>query len=184
MSVADGSCIRVDSIYVDEIQLPSSNLPAEVIGCEGEGTVLDAFSPDIEEYYWSTGDTSSSIVVYDIDDYNVRISNYCGTVYYDTHAGLEICSHTIFIPNTFTPDGDDINDYWRVYANNISSIDITIVNRFGDTVFKSNNAEKVWLGDKNESRYYLENGIYFYTILYKDENGDSHKMTGNINLMR
>ena len=184
MTVSLGSCIRFDSIYVDEIPQPTCNLPDEVIGCKGEGTLLDAFSPDIDEYYWSTGDTSSSIVVYDIDDYTVRITNYCGSAFFNTHSGLEICINTLFIPNTFTPDGDGVNDVWRVYANNIQSIDITISNRFGETVFKSDNAEKSWLGDKNESRFYLEDGVYFYTIIFKDENGDTQKMMGSINMIR
>ena len=184
MSVSLGSCIRFDSIYVDEIPLPTCNLPNEVIGCKGEGTVLDAFAPDIDRYYWSTGDTSSSILVFDVDDYYVRIFNYCGSALYSTHAGLEICSNTIFIPNSFTPDGDNINDYWRVYANNIQSINITISNRYGEVVFKSDDAEKSWLGDKNEGGYYLDDGVYFYTIIFKDENGDNQKMVGSINLMR
>ncbi|MFM7104370.1 MAG: gliding motility-associated C-terminal domain-containing protein, partial [Flavobacteriales bacterium] len=91
---------------------------------------------------------------------------------------------TIFIPNSFTPDGDGINDYWRIYASNVGNIDIMITNRTGEIVFRTDDPDKAWLGDKNEARYYVEDGIYFYTIIYKDENDDTQKLTGTVLLLR
>jgi len=184
MTVYVGSCSRTDSVHVEELLYPTSNLPAIVTGCDGSGIILDASGADIEEYYWSTGDTSSSITVFDIDEYEVRVSNYCGTETYSTQTQLEICASNIFIPNSFTPDGDGINDFWRIYASNVGNMSIMITNRTGEVVFKTDDPEKAWLGDKNEERYYVDDGIYFYTIIYKDENDDTQKLTGTVLLLR
>jgi gliding motility-associated-like protein len=184
MTVYVGTCFRTDSVHVEELLYPTSNLPEEVTGCDGTGIILDASGADIEEYYWSTGDTSASITVFDIDEYEVRISNYCGIDTFHTNTRFEVCSSTIFIPNSFTPDGDGINDYWRIYASNVGNIDIMITNRTGEIVFRTDNPDKAWLGDKNEARYYVDDGIYFYTIIYKDENDDTQKLTGTVLLLR
>jgi len=57
----------------------------------------------------------------------------------------------IFAPNIFTPDGDEFNEYWRVYITGIDIYDfhLTMYNRWGEIVWESYNAEgvlerKIW----------------------------------------
>lgn len=53
----------------------------------------------------------------------------------------------LFIPNSFSPNGDNKNDLWMVYGKNIKSISIKIFNRVGEMVFHSNEISKGWDGN-------------------------------------
>ncbi|MBC7398363.1 MAG: gliding motility-associated C-terminal domain-containing protein, partial [Mucilaginibacter sp.] len=73
----------------------------------------------------------------------------------------------IRIPNTFTPNGDNVNDLWLIdgldtYDNSV----ITVFNRFGQKVFNSIGYAKPWDGMVNNKRLPL--GTYYYIIDLKD----------------
>jgi gliding motility-associated-like protein len=73
----------------------------------------------------------------------------------------------ISIPNTFTPNGDNINDLWLIsgldtYDNSV----LTVFNRFGQKVFNSIGYAKPWDGMVNNKRLPL--GTYYYIIDLKD----------------
>ena len=52
----------------------------------------------------------------------------------------------IFIPNVFSPNGDDENDVLRVYGNFISGMELLIFNRWGEKVFHAKSQAEVWDG--------------------------------------
>lgn len=67
------------------------------------------------------------------------------------------------LPNTFTPNGDGRNDLFKPIINKfIEKIDIQIINRWGQLVYKTTDPEINWTGnDLNENK--LSDGVYFYT---------------------
>ena len=70
---------------------------------------------------------------------------------------------TPFIPNAFTPNGDGRNDVYRVeYKGDMDLKEMYIYNRYGQRVFSSSNAGKVWDGTFNGQL--LDGGTYFYYI--------------------
>ena len=73
----------------------------------------------------------------------------------------------IFIPNTFTPNGDGINDVFYVNGADIdpNDFEVIIFNRWGDVVHKSSNPDEVWQGEDHDgSLYFAQDGIYQYVI--------------------
>ena len=52
----------------------------------------------------------------------------------------------LFIPNTFTPNGDQHNDLLVTTGNNIETFYMIIVNRWGDIVYSTNDINKFWDG--------------------------------------
>jgi len=68
----------------------------------------------------------------------------------------------IYAPTAITPDGDGLNDVFRVYANGLSTYTLRIFNRFGQVVWETNDPEDVWTGGAPE--YYLPNGVYTWQI--------------------
>lgn len=78
----------------------------------------------------------------------------------------------IFAPNAFTPDGDEFNEYWRVYIDGIDIYDfhLTIYNRWGEIVWESYNPEGMWDGSYGSTM--AKNGTYVWVIEAKDKFSD------------
>ncbi|MFD2871297.1 PKD domain-containing protein [Mucilaginibacter ximonensis] len=67
------------------------------------------------------------------------------------------------IPNTFTPNGDGINDTWVIkYLNDYPNATVEIFNRYGGRVFYSNGYGIPWDGRQNGTD--LPVGTYYYII--------------------
>ena len=73
----------------------------------------------------------------------------------------------LFIPNTFTPNNDGLNDVWYVEMIDPSCwLDwhAAIYNRWGGLVWESNTPDDVWSGSNYGGNYYIADGIYVYTV--------------------
>lgn len=96
----------------------------------------------------------------------------------------------IEVPNVFTPNGDGINDEFRVAFRSIKDYSIKIVNRYGVLVYSSNDPTKGWDGNIN-GRPAAE-GTYYYLIeAYGSDNDPNrhnkpmkYKKGGAVNLLR
>ncbi len=67
------------------------------------------------------------------------------------------------IPNTFTPNGDGINDVWNIkYLDQYPDATVTIMNRYGTPVYFSHNYPIPWDGTYKSSA--LPAGVYYYII--------------------
>jgi gliding motility-associated-like protein len=70
----------------------------------------------------------------------------------------------VFVPNSFTPNGDGLNDVFKPVLNlaTIKSYQILVLNRWGEVIFESNNPNLGWNGqDKNGS---VLSGVYLCLI--------------------
>ena len=73
----------------------------------------------------------------------------------------------IEIPNTFTPNGDGINDLWDITAlQAYPGCTISIYNRTGSLIYNSVNYPKPWDGTYNGQK--LPVGTYYYLINLKN----------------
>lgn len=98
---------------------------------------------------------------------------------------LEIlpCDETfIWIPNSFTPNGDGDNDKFTAKGINIRDYEMTIYNRWGEELYFTRNIQNGWNG------YYkgkvVPIGVYCYLISYLDNNNNLQKITGRINVIK
>jgi gliding motility-associated-like protein len=103
-------------------------------------------------------------------------NNVNGVVNWDT-------VFSIYIPNAFTPNGDGVNDNFKVIATGIKSFMLTIFDRWGASVFSTTNAAKGWNGTIT-GKGKLENGIYNYQINVTDKTGANYKYFGEVLLVR
>ncbi|HPI54379.1 MAG TPA: gliding motility-associated C-terminal domain-containing protein, partial [Chitinophagaceae bacterium] len=70
---------------------------------------------------------------------------------------------TIFIPNVFSPNDDNLNDCFRLsYKENYSKFYFTIYNRWGQKVFESNSQNFCWDGSLNGVPQMV--GTYYYYL--------------------
>lgn len=69
----------------------------------------------------------------------------------------------LVVPNAFTPNGDLVNDNWRIAAlNTYPEANITVFNRYGNAVYKSVGYDREWDGTFNG--HTLPVGVYYYII--------------------
>ncbi len=91
----------------------------------------------------------------------------------------------IYAPNTFTPDGDEFNQSWRVYMEGIDETDfeLLVFNRWGEIVFESHDLNFEWDGTYHGK--IMPSGTYIWTIRTKDLlNDKKYEYKGSVNILR
>jgi gliding motility-associated-like protein len=94
---------------------------------------------------------------------------------------------TIFIPNAFSPDGNELNQYFQIEGNKIDPSDFSmqIFNRWGELIFESKNIAFGWDGTYTENNYSAPSGVYTYQVRYRfDGMQDSKTIQGHFSLLR
>lgn len=86
------------------------------------------------------------------------------------------------VPNIFTPNGDFVNDKFKVQACGVYDYDIKIFNRFGEKVFESNSLNINW--DGRISGKHSVSGVFYYTIKIRDYRNKTLNYKGSITLLR
>lgn len=89
----------------------------------------------------------------------------------------------IYAPNAFTPDGDQLNNTWRVYIDGIDTEDFHLVmfNRWGEIVWESYNAESEWNGRYGSND--IIDGTYVWKVITKDVSTDKrYEFRGTVNI--
>jgi gliding motility-associated-like protein len=99
-----------------------------------------------------------------------------------------ICNNAnVFIPNTFSPDGNGINDIFYPRGSGLFTIRaLRIFNRWGALVFQKNNlvpndAKAGWDGNYNGKK--LQPDVFVYQVDVVCSNGSILSYKGNITLM-
>lgn len=145
-------------------------------------------------YSWSFGDGSNSneenpTHVYNnenSDNYNVILTvaddANCQDMYMAPVPVVD--NHVLFVPNTFTPNKDGLNDVFLPVVACVAKYYIMIYDRNGGLVFYSDNPEIGWDGSSNGIE--CPSGIYTYYINYVRYNNLKQELikTGSINLIR
>lgn len=67
---------------------------------------------------------------------------------------------TVYVPNVFTPNGDDANDLFFLTTTNSTRIEMTILNRWGNVVYEGSGVNPAWNG-KAENGVEVGDGVYF-----------------------
>ena len=100
----------------------------------------------------------------------------------------------MYVPNSFTPDNDQINDKFCISYNGVrtETFLFTIYNRVSEVVFSTNNIKEIecffndngWDGKHKETGEDLPMGMYVYEIYFQDFDGWKHQDFGNIYIIR
>jgi gliding motility-associated-like protein len=122
-------------------------------------------------------------------DYEVQLAvsnaNGCSDSIFGTITVFE--NYTLFIPNSFTPDGNEFNNLFNIYGYGIetSNFQLEIYNRWGELIFVSNDPEIGWDGSVGSKGEKATVGTYTYKLNYILKNQDKPKSTsGHVNLIR
>lgn len=89
-----------------------------------------------------------------------------------------------FIPNSFTPNGDGLNDIFYVESAVLDQLEVRIFDRWGEEVFFSTKLDYGWNGKKFNEGKLLPAGVYAYSIKITLPGELTEVYNGNINLIR
>jgi gliding motility-associated-like protein len=178
--VQDGNCTSQDTIVVTSIAQQVS-LGNDVSLCEVFSVELNA-GPGIS-YQWNTGETSQIIHPTSPGIYWVSVNDGTCTTRDSVELTGVFGEGALFVPNTFTPDGNRTNDEFFVYGNGIVDYRLRIFNRWGEIVFESADPLQGWNGQYHST--IVEEGTYVYVIDYTTScNGTFSKKVGHVNVVR
>jgi gliding motility-associated-like protein len=87
----------------------------------------------------------------------------------------------LFIPNSFSPNGDGLNDIFRVYGLYRDLLEFSVFNRYGERIFHTTDMGQGWNGQYKAKL--CDAGTYYYLIRLVNGNGEKETRKGNINLV-
>ncbi|MDB5156163.1 MAG: beta-propeller fold lactonase family protein [Mucilaginibacter sp.] len=116
--------------------------------------------------------------------YPIKVSNAVSPDYIISYVAgvltINSSQNDLFIPNSFTPNGDGINDTWLIQnIENYPNSTVNIFNRWGQKVFSSIGYPIAWDGSY-KSRV-LSTGTYYFII---DLGNGTKKLAGPITVVR
>lgn len=141
------------------------------------------------EFEWDFGDgyfsnEENPLHSYALDgDYLVNLHVLNGICSDRTSQMIHIDPETfVYIPNTFTPNGDGLNDGFTAKGIGIESFTMAIFDRWGKELYYTADISKPWNG------IYLgrevPNETYVYRIGIKNVKGEVETYSGNVNVLR
>lgn len=88
----------------------------------------------------------------------------------------------LYVPNTFTPDGDGFNEQFRAAGVGIREFRMRVFDRWGALVFVSENLDEGWDGSLGGMP--ASTGVYVYHIRVKALSGRTRELRGHVTLLR
>ena len=174
-------CAGGDSVLLSYYPAPVVSLGPDTTVCEETPLQLVAWSVNADSLVWSDGSVAPSLFVAKGGQYTVTGINKCGTGA-DTILVRDIFCD-IWVPNAFTPNGDGINDIFRVLGNTgrMEGFSLSIFNRWGERLFYTGNRREGWDGIYKGIPATL--GTYVYMLEYSIA-GKPYLQKGNFHLIR
>jgi gliding motility-associated-like protein len=148
-------------------------------------------SKDADAYLWDFGDGNSSTdqnpehTYTSVGNFNVTLTVFKSSVCSASVVNGQFiisANNILFIPNTFTPNNDAVNDEFVISMTNIKTYRIQIFNRYGTPLFLSNDIFDHWKGLYNNEA--LPVGTYYYVIDAVDYNSNIIKKSGSLTLLK
>ncbi|MFH1319207.1 MAG: PKD domain-containing protein, partial [Bacteroidota bacterium] len=152
----------------------------------------DPFVGDtISTWYWDLGNGQTSTIqnptnTYEMGVYNVvlTIMNEYGCPATVVRAVWVNAEFRVWIPNTFSPNSDGINDIFTLKGIGIKEFEMFIFNRWGQQIFETSDLSIPWDGTVGGGTLIAQQDVYVYMINITDIFGEEHEYIGHVTLIR
>lgn len=197
VTAREGSCAAdTHAVRVIVRPLPTVDAGTDERVVAGKSVLLQASGSGISKIAWADDSTLSCL-----DCYAPEARPKRTTVYYVTATNIYNCTATdsvtvrllcdgsqLFIPNTFTPNGDGLNDYFFPRGEGLRLIStFRIFSRWGELLYERkamavNDELAGWDGSYKSRK--LDPDVYVYWIEAQCDNGEPLQWKGDVTLMR
>lgn len=179
-------CSKTLSVSVGLYQIPSVNVSGPTFVLSGQEIELNATTNGVS-YFWENEDS-------------VLCSNCLSTLvtpeetsyYYFTAIDTNGCRNTdsievliessLYVPNSFTPNGDGTNDFFRIEAREVHDFQLYIFNRWGQLIYETTDPNDFWDGSHKGKGVQID--AYVWKIDYLDNQKVRHEFIGHVNVIR
>lgn len=151
-------------------------------------------STNSSNWLWDFGDNTSSTAQNPIHNWS-EIGAYPVTLYSTNVNGcIDSIIYTIiiddiitaYIPNSFSPNADGINDLFNIYSHGIApdNFEMLIFDRWGNKICHTRDLYEGWNGSVNNNGTLVQIDVYVYRFNYKDVKGKKHKAIGHVTIVK
>jgi len=189
LQVRSGSCDTTVTITIQDLPVPDVRIaPYDITLPYGSSVTLQASGAEL--YTWwparyldtamgasvtATPQESVQYMLTGINAYGCRDTAYAN-ITVDHHMQL-------WLPNAFTPNGDGLNDIFRI--ENVTwqqLLSWSIYNRYGTEVFSAGSIHDGW--DGNHKNRPCDAGVYYYMLQYYNTDRTIQTLKGEVHLLR
>ncbi len=186
VKVINPGCTIIDTVKVKFLPGAITNINNDVTFCLSDQNKVLSVKPNPgTKILWNTGSSSPSITVTNEGTYWIRSdSKNCGEQTDSIKVKLKACDCEMLIPNSFTPNEDNRNDYFfPVLQCDYSYFKMTITDKWENIVFMTTSVNGKWDGRYKGNLCPEE--TYFYSIeSIERASGKKTPRTGKISLFR
>ena len=181
-----GSCIATDNETINVTNSPVNVYHSiEQETCAEGGIMIHAHpinGTGFYSYQWDDGSLESPLTYASAGYHSVLVAdgNNCYTLLDSIIVDSSLTC--IEMVNTFSPNGDGLNDYWSLDFSNYESVDLMIFNKWGNVIKQFNNTIIQW--DAVYEGNALPSGTYYYIVKLTTPNGESIEQNGPITIIR
>lgn len=183
--------------YIAVFPIPDAGFSAspQVLPQTETTTHFTNHSVNGDSYFWNFGDGDNSNLENPNHEFPQVPGNYPVTLTVTSSNGCVDAASLvivvkdnkiIYVPNSFTPDGDEFNNVFAPVITagyDLQNYSFTIYDRWGETLFESHDAAKGW--DGTYQGKLVQAGIYTWTIRIKNLDDDRYEVfNGHLNMMR
>ena len=180
-------CTDSAFVEVELFPLPFVQTSPNVYAVYGDVIQLNATSPSVGVYSWSPPEFLSCATC--TNPTTAPNQNITYTVTFTDENGCQAKDQVkisydpiIYIPNTFTPDGNQFNQGFKMVASNIVSFELNIYNRWGELIYTMTDESDYWDGSYNGQ--ICQDGTYIWKLTYTDFFQRKDVLNGHVNLIR
>ena len=173
--------------------------PAPIISAYSDTTItigdtITLTASIASNYLWNNGDTTSTTIIFPhtttiycvktINSYGCTDSSCITVNVKDIDCSLN-ATGPLFIPNAFSPNNDNENDFLNVQYGNfqcIKTFRIVIYNRWGEKIFESSDPKFKWSGSYQGEKQ--NTGVFTYYIKVTMVNDKEIERKGNISIIK
>ncbi|MEJ6637272.1 MAG: gliding motility-associated C-terminal domain-containing protein [Crocinitomicaceae bacterium] len=180
-------CRDTAYVHVELFPYPSFETSNDVLAFYGDEIQLEAYADQEGSYLWSPAEyltcihcqyptaTPNQEITYKVTftDLNGCESDEFINIYYDA---------VIYVPNTFTPDNDGLNDTFQISGGNIVQMKCVVFNRWGEIVYTMTEPYQAWDGTYMGEK--CQDGTYIWKLTYTDFLRKQYQLSGHVNLLR
>lgn len=151
---------------------------------------IDGSSHDVVEWIWDFGDGGTSTEQNPEHKFRdtglFKVTLIVRNVYgcYDTVSSWvrSYPPFKFFIPNAFTPNGDDFNNYFDGKGEGFIGYEMQIFNRWGEEIYDSKVYGRGWPGIYKGKEVQI--GVYVYKFVLTTPVGIEYRYQGHVTLLR
>ncbi|PCI97348.1 MAG: hypothetical protein COB15_07865 [Flavobacteriales bacterium] len=181
---SSGNCNNENSFTVTIVPDITISLGNDRYICGEEVSLSPGYG--FVSYLWQDGTSAPVLKTNTPSTYHVTVIDQNGCIGYTEIEVIEDCPFSLWVPNVFTPNGDQNNEQFKVIHKNLENLNVTIFNRWGQSIHTWDDLNGYWDGTMASGEN-VPDGVYVYLInysYYTDSGIIFDKITGHITLLR